>query len=123
MELQGLVLVIGETEVVGTNNFRKRQLVVETNEQYKQTIPVDFVQDKTELLNNFTVGQEVKVSINIRGNSWINPQGETKYFAGLQGWRIEAIVPDVATAQTPPPAETPSVPQPQSEEDGSDLPF
>ena len=123
MELQGKIKVLKETETFGSNGFRKRELVITTNEQYPQMILVEFVQDKCDVLNNYKVGQDVKIGINLRGREWINPEGVAKYFNTIQGWRIEAIVPDVATAQTPPPAETPSVPQPQSEEDSSDLPF
>ena len=32
-----------------------------------------------------------KVSINLRGREWVNPQGEAKYFNSLQGWRIEGV--------------------------------
>ena len=86
MELQGLVHLIGETEEIGTNGFTKRLLVVETQEQYKQTIPVDFIKDKTSLLDNYVVGQEIKVSINLRGN-----EHNGKYYVGIQGWRIESL--------------------------------
>ena len=80
MEIQGKIKLIGETQTVGSNGFRKRELVVTTEEQYPQHLSVDFVQDKTDLLNNFQVGQQVKVGINLRGREWVSPQGETKHF-------------------------------------------
>ena len=89
MEVQGRIKVIGETQTFGSNGFRKREVVVTTEEQYPQHIMIEFVQDKSELLNNFQVGQQVKISINLRGREWVNPQGETKYFNSVQGWRIE----------------------------------
>ena len=90
MEVQGKIKVIGETQTFGSNGFRKREVVVTTAEQYPQSIMVEFVQDKTDLLNNFGVGQDVKISINLRGREWTNPQGEVKYFNSIQGWRIES---------------------------------
>ena len=36
MEVQGKVKMIGETETVGNNGFRKRDIVVTTDEQYPQ---------------------------------------------------------------------------------------
>ena len=66
MEVQGKIKLIGETQTVGSNGFRKRELVVTTEEQYPQHLSIDFVQDKTDLLNNFQVGQPVKVGINLR---------------------------------------------------------
>ena len=85
MELQGKIIKIGETETVGSaGTFKKRQLVVETDEQYRQQIPIDFVQDKTSVLDSYVVGDDVKVGINIRGNEY---QG--RYFCSLNGWKIE----------------------------------
>ena len=49
MEIQGKIKLIGETQTVGSNGFRKRELVVTTEEQYPQHLSVDFVQDKTSL--------------------------------------------------------------------------
>lgn len=91
MEVTGKLKVINDTQEVGANGFRKREAVVNVpDEKYPQDILIEFVQDKTELLDNFKVGQDVTVSINLRGRSWVNPQGETKYFNSIQGWRIEA---------------------------------
>jgi len=87
MELSGTIIEIGNTETVGTaGTFKKRLLVVKTNEQYPQEIPIDFVQDKTEVINNFSVGQEVKVGINLRGNEY-----NGKRYCSINGWRIEAV--------------------------------
>ena len=75
MEVIGKIKLIGDVQTFGSNGFRKRELVVTTDEQYPQMIMIEFVQDKTDLLNNYAVGQDVKVSINLRGREWINPQG------------------------------------------------
>ena len=80
-------------------DFRKRELVVTTDEQYPQMIMIEFIQDKTDLLSNYKVGQDVKVSINLRGREWINPQGEAKYFNSIQGWRIEGLSQATAAAR------------------------
>jgi hypothetical protein len=124
MEVQGKVKLVGEEQTFGSNGFRKRELVVTTEEQYPQHILVEFVQDKCDLLNNYKVGQDVKVNINLRGREWVNPQGETKYFNSIQGWRIEGV-------QSSAPAGMPEVPptaafEPATdlkEEDHDDLPF
>lgn len=89
MEVSGKIKVIDETKSHGSNGFRNRNVVVTTEEQYPQHIVIEFTQDKCDLLNNYKVGEPVKVSINLRGREWINPQGETKYFNSIQGWRIE----------------------------------
>jgi len=90
----GTIKVINETQNI-TASYRKRELVVTTNEQYPQHILIEFGQDKCDVLNNYKVGDSVDVSINIRGREWTNPQGEVKYFNSIQGWKINK------TAETP----------------------
>ncbi len=101
MEVQGKIKLINETQTFGEKGFRKRELVVTTDEQYPQMIMIEFIQDKCDILNNYEVGQDVKVSINLRGREWINPQGEAKYFNTVQGWRIEALTENSAYTETP----------------------
>ncbi len=123
MEVQGKVKMISETQTFGSNGFKKRELVVTTEEQYPQHILIEFVQDKTDLLNNYEVGQGVKVNINLRGREWVNPQGETKYFNSVQGWRIENLQ---ATGENMPPVAPAEAFEPATnlnEEDHDDLPF
>ena len=122
MEVIGKIKLIGDVQTFGSNGFRKRELVITTDEQYPQMLMIEFVQDKTDLLNNYSVGQEVKVSINLRGREWINPQGEAKYFNSIQGWRIENL------GQSPKENNLPPVDQFQpasnlTDEEPDDLPF
>jgi hypothetical protein len=101
MEVTGKIKLINETQTFGASGFRKRELVVTTNEQYPQMLLIEFVQDKCDLLNNYQVGQDVKVSINLRGREWINPEGVAKYFNSIQGWRIEVLQPE-GSSEVPP---------------------
>jgi len=123
MEVQGKIKMIGETQTFGSNGFRKRELVVTTEEQYPQHILIEFVQDKTDLLNNYQVGQNVKVNINLRGREWVNPQGETKYFNSVQGWRIENLAAATENMPPVPPTEAFEPATNLNEEDHDDLPF
>lgn len=93
MEVSGRVKVISAAQQVSPT-FKKRELVVTTEEQYPQHIMVEFTQDKCDLLDSYQVGEPVKVSINLRGREWVSPQGETKYFNSIQGWRIERLTSD-----------------------------
>jgi hypothetical protein len=122
MEVIGKVKLIGEVQTFGANGFRKRELVVTTDDQYPQMIMIEFVQDKTDLLNNYKVGQDVKVSINLRGREWINPQGEAKYFNSIQGWRIEGISGG-DSAQNLPPVDQFEPASNVSDDEPDDLPF
>ncbi|MFY9243020.1 MAG: DUF3127 domain-containing protein [Polaribacter sp.] len=122
MEVIGKVKLIGEVQKFGSNGFRKRELVVTTDEQYPQMIMIEFVQDKCDLLNSYKVGQDVKVSINLRGREWINPQGEAKYFNSVQGWRIENLG-SAPKAQNLPPVDQFEPASDISDEEPDDLPF
>lgn len=115
MEITGTIKLIKETQEVGSNGFRKRDIVITTNEQYPQDLLIQFVQDKCTVLDAYKVGQNVKIGINLRGREWTNPQGEVKYFNTIQGWRIEAI----GNKETPPATPT----QPLQENEPDDLPF
>ena len=120
MEVLGKVKVLNPTQEVSAS-FKKRELVVTTDEQYPQHILIEFAQDKCSLLDNYQVGQNVKVSINLRGREWVNPQGETKYFNSIQGWRIEKVQAEAPAAA---PQMQPMSPATNSKEDeGDDLPF
>ena len=91
MEVLGTIKVLGTTAEFGAKAFKKRELVVTTDEQYPQDIMIEFVQDKCEMLDAYELGQNVKVGINLRGREWINGEGVAKYFNSLQGWRIEKL--------------------------------
>ena len=123
MEVTGKIKVINAEQQVSAS-FKKRELVVTTDEQYPQHIMIEFTQDKTDLLNNYKPGDAVKVSINLRGREWINPQGEAKYFNSIQGWRIEKLAAEAPTQTAPIPAADAFEPASNfKEEDHDDLPF
>ena len=123
MEIIGKIKWIDETKEYGTKGFRKREVVITTEEQYPQNILVEFVQDKCDLLNAFQIGKQAKVSINLRGREWTNPEGQVKYFNSIQGWRIEEISEQI---QEKPPMPTPTpfqVADTEDKEVEDDLPF
>src|SRR5690606_30031879 len=90
MEISGRIKKTFDEQTFASG-FRKKEIVITTQEQYPQDILVEFTQDKIDLLKPLSVGDEVKISINIRGREWINPEGVAKYFNSIQGWRIEKL--------------------------------
>ncbi|NUY81556.1 DUF3127 domain-containing protein [Flavobacterium sp. MAH-1] len=133
MEVTGKIKVVNPTQQVSAS-FKKRELVVTTDEQYPQHIMIEFTQDKTDLLDQYRAGEDVKVSINLRGREWVSPQGETRYFNTIQGWRIERVqagAPEQQQYQQQPQYQQPQMPPAQSfapaqnfnEEEHDDLPF
>ena len=63
MEVLGRIKHIYGTKEYGSNGFRKRELVITTEEQYPQHILLEFVQDKCDLLNSFSENDRVKIGI------------------------------------------------------------
>ena len=89
LEVEGNVHFKSELEFIGANQLKKQILVVETEGQYPQKLPIYFIKDKTDLLNNIQVGQKVKVSVNIRGNEYTDRENKTRYGLNFQGWKVE----------------------------------
>lgn len=120
MTIKGKLKVINPTIVV-SDKFSKREFVVETEETYPQPISIQLTQDKCSLLDLFKVGQEVEVSINLKGREWTSPQSEVKYFNTIEAWKINhsasEIIPN-APIQTKVPIEQVAV---QAEDE--DIPF
>lgn len=106
MEVTGKVQKIFEVQTF-SSGFKKREAVILTKEQYPQPLAIEFTQDRVDLLNQVNVGDDVKISINLRGREWTNPEGVTKYFNSIQGWRIEKIVTENIQAS---PSGTPTPP-------------
>ena len=124
MELSGTIYRLSEAQDI-SEKFRKREVVIKTDDQYPQTIPVEFVQDRIDLLNSYSEGQQVTISINLRGREWTSPKGEVKFFVSVQGWRIQPLQQGSAAAPasaTAPVAATPAPANTNATED-DDLPF
>jgi hypothetical protein len=91
MEVIGKVHNLGESITVSAS-YEKRELIVKTDEQYPQLISIEFAQGKcNDILDTLSIGSDVKVGINLGGREWINPQGETKYFNSIKGWKVDKI--------------------------------
>ena len=102
MDVTGKLHTIFDTQDVSAS-FRKRDFVVEVveNPQYPQFVLFQLAQDKCGLIDAFVLGADITVTFNLRGRSWVSPQGETKYFNTLEAWRITSAVAASGGAQTP----------------------
>jgi single-strand DNA-binding protein len=62
----------------------KREFVIETEEKFPQQIKFELMNDKCGLIDAYQIGDNLKVSFNLRGREW-----NGKYFVNLQAWKIE----------------------------------
>lgn len=94
LEVTGKLLVKYDTQQVN-DKFKKREFVVELAEEingntYTNFAKLQLVQNKCDIIDRFNVGEIVKVSFNIKGNSYVDKKdGATKYITNLDAWRVE----------------------------------
>ncbi|AMJ66079.1 DUF3127 domain-containing protein [Hymenobacter sp. PAMC 26628] len=82
-----LIEIFDEQQI--SEKFRKREFVLEVQDgQYPEQIKFQLVMDKTSLVDQFKVGDEVKIAFNLRGRGY-NKNGQMMYFTNLEAWRIE----------------------------------
>lgn len=92
-EITGKLYEKMDTQEV-SSSFRKREFVLEVKSQGGMTEFTDFVkfqliQDKCDLIDQYSVGDNLKVNFNIKGNRW-EKEGKVMYFTNLAAWRIES---------------------------------
>lgn len=78
-----------------TESFKTREFVIEKSEDIGGRIITNYVkfqcvQDKTALPDRFNLGDEVKVSFNIKGTKWVK-DGKENYITNLDAWRMEQV--------------------------------
>lgn len=113
-----------------TESFKTREFVIEKSEDIGGRIITNYikfqsVQDKTALPDRFNIGDEVKVSFNIKGTKWVK-DGKENYITNLDAWRIEQVNFGQQPAQNAQPQQQSYSPAPSSFTqaiDSDDLPF
>ena len=90
MEATGKLHTIFDTKQV-SERFTKREFVLEIADgKYPQTVLFQLTGDRCANLDEFQVGDEVRLEFNLRGREWKSPSGDIKFFNSLDVWRIEA---------------------------------
>lgn len=110
MTIEGKLLEKNDTQEV-TNSFKKREFVIEyaENPQYPEFLKFELIQNNCQQLDEFSEGDQIRVSFNLKGRKWTDPKGEVKYFNSLQAWRLEKTAdgagPEAPDSPPPPPNE------------------
>lgn len=94
-ELIGKLIFKGES-MQKTESFKLREFAVEKSEDsngktFVSYVKFQCVQDKVSILDNVSMGDEIKVYFNIKGNK-SERDGKTSYFTNLDAWRIEQML-------------------------------
>lgn len=114
MQYEGKITTLLAKELVGANQLPKRTLVLEeiTDKEWKGWLVVDFLKEKVDLLDEFAVGDQVRVSLNTRASEY-----NGRRYNNITCRRIEKIWGEQA-ASSP---DAPAAPATQEYED--ELPF
>jgi Domain of unknown function (DUF3127) len=89
MEIEGILKHKFETKVK-SDKFQSQDFVIEFGNEYKETIMFQLSQKNCGKIDHFATGQTIKVTFNLKGREWVNPQSETKYFNTLDAYKIES---------------------------------
>ena len=117
-EAKGELIKISDTDKI-SDRFQKREFVLKIEEQYPQEIQYQLTQDDCSILDNFKVGDQVKVNSWVRGRRWQKtPQDDPRWFNSLVAYNIEgeSVTPfvdeskDMASAEIAPPSEDDALP-------------
>jgi hypothetical protein len=78
---------------VVNDRFKKREFVLEIvdegpNGSWTNYAKMQLVQNKTDILDRFKIGDNLKASFNIKGNRW-ERDGKVNFITSLDCWRLE----------------------------------
>ncbi len=94
-ELTGKLVAKYDT-IQRTETFKIREFAVEKTEDIGGRTITNYAkfqttQDKTTIIDKVNIGDEIKVSFNIKGSKW-EKEGKVNYFTNLDAWRIEQVL-------------------------------
>jgi hypothetical protein len=117
MEIKGKVIdLLNEQRGDGQRAWRKRDFVIETQEQYPKKVCISLWGDKIDSAN-LKIGEEITVSINIESREF-----KGKWYTNVKAWKIdkgsESNAPTSGGGEFPPPQ-----PMDIVEDDNEPLPF
>ena len=93
MNLQGTIKLINNPQKV-SDKLTKQQMVLTIDEdtKYPQNIAIEFLNDKTQILQKHKAGEKVSVDINLRGNEY-----NGKYYNNLVGCKVAQVINNEVT--------------------------
>lgn len=83
-ELTGTLKVLEDLQTFASG-FTKREFVIEIPDgKYPQMVKFEVVRDKISQLDRVSIGDELKVTFDVRGNEY-----KGRYYVNLNAWKIE----------------------------------
>lgn len=75
------------------SGFSKREFVVQTEDRYPQPIKFELFKERCSRIDEFQVGDAVRVNFDLRGNEY-----EGRYFVNLVCWKLSPKDEDLGGA-------------------------
>lgn len=97
--------------------WKKQEFVIETDEQFPRKVCFTLFNDKTALINDLSVGEEVEVSFNLESREY-----NGKWFHNINAWKIEKPAAE-QLPEAPPEFSMDDIPPEPSGDETNDLPF
>ena len=98
MQVEGVLTKVGEVQQV-SDKFKKREVWIQTNDQYPQDLSIQLSQEKADMFNQ-KVGDSVRLDINLRGRKWTNKEGKEMVFNTIECWKWEALSVNPQTTES-----------------------
>lgn len=93
--VRGTVHLIEDTKTFGQKGFRKRLVVLEQDKgKFTNYIPLEFVQDGCDAVDELNVGDEIDVPFRLSGRKWQrDPNSEVKFFLSAEATGFKVVRP------------------------------
>ncbi len=92
--VSGVVHLIEETKTYGQNGFRKRLVVLEQKKgaTFTNYVPLEFIKDACDSVDELNVGDEVEVAYRLSGRRWQrDASSEVKYFLSAEAMSFRVL--------------------------------
>ena len=92
--VKGTIHLIEETKTYGQKGFRKRLVVLEQNKGsgFTNYIPVEFLKDACDSVDDLHLGDEIEVSYRLSGRRWQRDESsDPKYFLSAEAMSFKVI--------------------------------
>ncbi|MDR0369130.1 MAG: DUF3127 domain-containing protein [Candidatus Peribacteria bacterium] len=88
MTIEGKIIFISEETTVGQKQLPKISFVIEehSDREFKNSIMVDLLGDKVDMIKAFKEGDNVKVFLNYRAREY-----DGRWFNSIGAWKIESL--------------------------------
>lgn len=123
--VRGTVHHIESTKTYGQKGFRKRLVVLEeTGARFTNYVPVEFVQDSCDSVDDMNIGDEVEIAYRLSGRKWQkDSNAEVKYFVNVEALSFKVLTGAGSSNASAAGSEDANAALNEVEYDENDIPF